>query len=217
MTKSDLNYNDIKDIDSHILKDLIQLKMFLEKDEEYYILNDNFLKSFITNQNSNSHNNNQIEFYISHNKIEISNQGKTFLSFKTEDNIINKSKIDDKTNYNGLNENKNSNLPQTKNQYNSEFLYHLIKYVFFKKELFEKNVISTENNFNQGYLLKKELIKLLDERYNFNLLFKELKENKIIEEIEYKNYDENYSKISSFLNEKKTHYINTIKLYQKKF
>ena len=37
---------------------------------------------------------------------------------------------------------------------------------------------------------------------------------KIIEEIEYKNYDENYSKISSYLNEKKTDYINNIKQYE---
>ena len=65
--------------------------------------------------------------------------------------------------------------------------------------------------FTQAYIVNKEIINKLKRNYNLNEVISYLNNNQQLNEINYQNFNENYSKISEFLNKNQTNYINKIK------
>lgn len=104
---------------------------------------------------------------------------------------------------------KNTNNSISKPMYQSEFLKHLIRFPFSKQELISP--FDFHNNLNKVYLIKKEVIGKLKEIYSLKKLFEILSINNLLVGISYQNCDSNYSKISKYLNENKSNYINGIK------
>ena len=123
-------------------------------------------------------------FYLSYQNIQIRPVNMNAISFKTNNNII--------------------------NEYSSEYLKHLIRFAYLKKELHRPSNLF-QNNFSQAYIINSEIIDKLKKIYNLKELIINLDKNKILNEITYQNFDDNYLKISNFLNKNQVNYINSIK------
>ena len=96
------------------------------------------------------------------------------------------------------------------NIYESQYLKHLIRFPFFKKELISNNNF-VDNNINIGYLLKSDIITKLKQFYSLKQIFDIFVEKNLFKGINYYNCDNNYSNISKYLNENQINYINIIK------
>ena len=92
--------------------------------------------------------------------------------------------------------------------YNSQLLKHLIRFPFFKNELVSKN---NPSQINQGYIIKKDIIKTLKEKHALKELYNILQENTILQGINYHNCDSNYQNIIQFLYKNNNGYLNGIK------
>jgi len=191
-------YDGILDIKNYIISDN-QIEEALKTDKSYTLLSENFVSQFMNNSNQYL-----ITFVLSYQKITIKLLGKSF-PFPANNNVIKKA-----NNNNGLQDQININNIEQKNSYNSEYLKHLIRYTFFKSEL--KSPISlTKQKIYKAYLVKNEILNELKKIYNLKGLVDTLKNNNILNGINYKICDSYYSKISKFLNEKTIQYISEIK------
>ena len=196
-TKS--NYDGILDIKNYIISEN-QIEEILKTGKSYAVLNDNFVNQFISNSNIYL-----ITFVLSYQNIQIKLlNGKTF-PFQANNNIINKNK-----NNNDLQNPININNTETKSVYNSEYLKHLIKYSFFKKEL-KSPTILTKKNLYKAYLVKNDILNKFKELYNLKGLLAALDNYIALNKIYYNNCDLHYSNISIFLNGNNIRYINEIK------
>ena len=92
--------------------------------------------------------------------------------------------------------------------YNSQLLKHLIRFPYFKNELVSKN---NPSQINQGYIIKKDIIKTLKEKYALKEIYNILQDNKILDGINYHNCDSNYQNIIQFLNDNNDGLLNGIK------
>ena len=124
-----------------------------------------------------------------------------------------------------FNKNGNSIINNKKNEINSFFANNEISDIRDlndnKKEYFSeiktlaqiplklKNY--SKIRFTQAYIVNKEIINKLKRNYNLNGVISYLNNNQQLNEINYQNFNENYSKISEFLNKNQTNYINKIK------
>jgi len=124
-----------------------------------------------------------------------------------------------------FNKNGNSIINKKKNEINSFFVNNEISDIRDlndnKKEYFSeiktlaqiplklKNY--SKIRFTQAYIVNKEIINKLKRNYNLNGVISYLNNNQQLNEINYQNFNENYSKISEFLNKNQTNYINKIK------
>ena len=79
-----------------------------------------------------------ITFYLSYQNIHIRPLKMPFISFKSNNNII-------------INKNISSN------EYNSEFLKHLIRFAYLKRELHRPSNLF-QRNFSQAYIINSEII-----------------------------------------------------------
>ena len=79
----------------------------------------------------------------------------------------------------------------------NEFIKQLIRFAFFKKELKYLNNLS-EKYVVKGYLVKKNLIIKLKKLYNFKSIIESLENHKLLEEINYQNFEKKYNNISQF-------------------
>ena len=70
---------------------------------------------------------------------------------------------------------------------------------------------SKKINFSQAYIVNKEIINKLKHIYNTNGVISYLNNNQQLNEINYQNFNDKYPKISEYLNQNKTNYINQIK------
>ena len=243
--------NDLKkinDVDKFILKDVSQLGDALKNNKSYVILNKEFLSSYVNNVNVNP-----IEFYLSYQSIKVVIKERIyFFTFKTNDNILNLSKINsDQIGLNSqyqhqINQNSSLNNKQTNQNgnpqnltskggqgnittpmatpapvpnpsqsgdkkgepYNSQLLKYLIRFPYFKNELVSKN---NSSQINQGYIIKKDIIKTLKEKYALKEIYNILQDNKILDGINYHNCDSNYQNIIQFLNDNNNGFLNGIK------
>ena len=114
-------------------------------------------------------------------------------SFETHANIsfsnISMEK-DTQVNTNNLSNNQDNN-------YHSSLFKHLIRFVYFKREFNLLNN-SFQNKLHEGYLINAKIINKLKQKYNINDIIPNL-DNNILEGITYKNVDNNFYKISEFL------------------
>ena len=92
--------------------------------------------------------------------------------------------------------------------YNSQLLKHLIRFPYFKNELVSKN---NPSQINQGYIIKKDIIKTLKEKYALKEIYNILQDNKILDGINYHNCDSNYQKVIQFLYKNINLFLNGIK------
>ena len=86
----------------------------------------------------------------------------------------------------------------------------LIKYVLLKKE-FNIPTKLFKNNFTEAYIINSKVIKKLKKEYDLDNLISNLDRNQILNGIKYLNYEQNYYKISSYINKYQINYINSIK------
>ena len=182
-----LNYNEINDIENYIVKDVNQLKLLEKQNRTFVLLNTNFLKQFPIKSNLTL-----TTFYISYQNIQILSQNVPIFSFKTNNNTI-------------INDGNNN---QEKSIYNSEFLKHLLRFAYLKGEIFSKSN-RFKNNLNQAYIINSALMNKLKELYNLKDIITYLNNYQILAGINYQNCDNNFPKISKFLNENQINYINT--------
>ena len=122
---------------------------------------------------------------------EFQNMSKNILVIKkvnNEKDLIKNNDIVQNINLSNINSNNDKN----------EFLKQLIRFAFFKKELKYLNNLS-EKYVVKGYLVKKNLIIKLKKLYNFKSIIESLENNKLLEEINYQNFEEKYNNISQFL------------------
>ena len=123
-----------------------------------------------------------------------------------------------------FNKNGNSIINKNKNEINSFFVNEISDIRDLndnKKEYFSEIKARTQIplklknyskiSFTQAYIINKEIINKLKQNYNLNGVISYLNNNQQLNEINYQNFNENYSKISEFLNENQTNYINSIK------
>ena len=189
LNNNNLNYDDIKDIGNYIIKDINQLKLEESLNKSYVLMNLNYLKTFPFKEIIAL-----TTFYLSYQNIQIRHQNVPIISFKTNNNVI----------INQINFN---------NEYSSEYLKHLIRFAYFKKELHRSSNLF-QNDFSQAYIIKTGIIDKLKKIYNLKDVIMNLDNNKILNGITYQNFDDNYSKISKFLNSNQINYINSIKIIE---
>ena len=183
LRNANLNYDEINDIEKNIIKYINQLKLPENKNKSYYLLDANFLKSFPIRLNISS-----IGFYLSYQNIQLYSQNTPIIVFKTNNNKI-------------------TNIS---NEYNSECLKHLIKYTYLKKEL-QIPTRLFKNNFSEACIINREVIYKLKKIYNLDNLISKLERNQILNGVTYLNFEQNYNRISEYLNKNEINYINSIK------
>ena len=83
MSNNNLNYDEIKDIQNYIIKDINQLKLKENSNKSYVLLNFNFLREFPFKENITV-----ITFYLSFQNIQIRSLNMPVISFKSNNNII---------------------------------------------------------------------------------------------------------------------------------
>ena len=98
-------------------------------------------------------------------------------------------------------------------KYTSQCLKHLIRYPFFKYEL-TKSTNSPQNNISLAYLINNQIINIFKQIYHLKQLFNILEDEKLLNGITFQNCNDNYAKISDFLNINKIEYINHIQKYE---
>ena len=199
--KNNLNYNEIKKVDSYIINNDNQIKEISLK--PYVLLNATFLRRFTTIKIYPK------TFIISYQNISLQKSDGQLISFKTNNNII--------TNNNETQKYLNLiNNPYNKKElYRSFILEHLIRFPFFKINLNYHIINSPKNNINSAYLIKKDIINKFIQIYDLKNLIGVLFNNNLFDErIIYNYFNINEARIHQFLNEKKIDYINQIKKYE---
>ena len=186
LVNNNLNYDELNDIEKYIIKDINQIKLSENINKSYFLLDVNFLKEFPIKLKITS-----IPFYLSYHIVQIYSQNIPIISFQTNNNKI-------------------KNIITNNNEYNSEFLKHLIKYAFLKKELNLPTKLF-QKNFSEGYIINSKAINKLKKAYDLDYLILNLDKNQILNGITLLNYDENYSKILSYINFFQINFINSIK------
>ena len=194
-TESQLNYDEIYNIQNFIITDENQILEIPKTNKSYALLDKKFLDNFINTLNIN-----QISFDIYNHIIKAKPFGKPEIIFPTNNNIINAN-----------NSSNNLNINQSHYVSNSEFLMHLLKFPFFKNDLTQKKF--SQINLAKSFLLKKAIIDKLKLNFSLKEVFNFLDNNKFLKGINYENFDLNYSKISNILNNYQATYINNIKKY----
>ena len=192
-SKNYLNYKDIDDLENYIIKDINTLKLPENNKKSFVLLNYEYLKNFNFNAIIIP-----ISFYLYYQNILIVNPYNKTVSFNTNDNII----INDINQFNQY-------------IYNSELIMHLIKFGFLKKELHSPNCF-LQNKLHEVYLINRSIIEKLLRIYDLKNLIINLDNHQILAGVTYQNFEENYPKISKYLNEYQTGYIQFIKNLESK-
>ena len=185
-----INNNGLDNISPYILQNINQIP----QGKSYMILDEKFLKSYINIQNSNLKSTN---FIISQNNINIEN---TLLNFQTNKNCLNNINLIPPSSTSSINKavqpqpqpQQNAPMNQLNNNINNEnaqFLKHLLKYEYFKKEYY-----MPAQNLKNAYIVDYHIIKTLMEIYNSKAIFEAHFKPKT--EINYQNFETYYNIIS---------------------
>ena len=185
-----LNNNGLDNISQYILQNINQIP----QGKSYMILDEKFLKSYINIQNSNLKSTN---FIISQNNINIEN---TLLNFQTNKNCLNNINLIPPSSTSSINKavqpqpqpQQNAPMNQLNNNINNEnaqFLKHLLKYEYFKKEYY-----MPAQNLKNAYIVDYHIIKTLMEIYNSKAIFEAHFKPKT--EINYQYFETYYNIIS---------------------
>ena len=110
--------------------------------------------------------------------------------------VINKKSIEkDHRNNNQISINNDLKKYQERNR---DFIKHLIKFIFFKKEIQSKTSLF-QKGLTKVYAVNRKIIQKLMEIFKINKIIENLNKNKILDQITYFNFDKSYFKILTFL------------------
>ena len=110
--------------------------------------------------------------------------------------VINKKSIEkDHRNNNQISINNDLKKYQQRNR---DFIKHLIKFIFFKKEIQSKTSLF-QKGLTKVYAVNRKIILKLLNIFNINEIIRNLNKNKILDQITYFNFDKSYFKILTFL------------------
>ena len=110
--------------------------------------------------------------------------------------VINKKSIEkDHRNNNQISINNDLKKYQERNR---DFIKHLIKFSFFKKEIQSKTSLF-QKGLTKVYAVNRKIILKLLNIFNINEIIRNLNKNKILDQITYFNFDKSYFKILTFL------------------
>ena len=210
-----LNYNKIKNIENYIIKDINQLQSEQSSSQSFALINQEFLYTFNNNDNIGI---TPFKFYLSYQKIQIKPLKGEIINFTSDNNIISKELY----HIEGIivkKPNKNKQKDKHYNIYDSNYLKHLIKTYFFKKEFFSE-YSAFQKQLTSAYIINKKVIHKLNEMFKLTYLYDDLlqyiESNSQLRDIKYQNYNDKYPIISQFLNESHNNYINEIKQIENK-
>ena len=200
--KYHLNYDEINNIENFIIKEEKEITLPENSKKSFVLLNRKFLKQFDI-KNSIS----PISLYLSHQTIEYRPKGKHRICFKTTNNIISIANTNNEVT--SLNQ-VNSQIIPANNINNLEYLKHLIRTFYFQNEFILPNSIFRKK-FSQAYLIKKELMIKLKEKFKFGEIKQLLDNNQNLNGIKYINLEQYFSKIFEFIKGNYIDYIKRIK------
>ena len=177
------------DVSPYILKDINQIKTL---DKSFILLDENFVNTHMNSSNNKIKPNN---FIISKSTIRVENPP---LYFNTERNLLNKIYLSNSAPNNGIiPQSPNNNLTQPNNYNNNEeisqLLKHLLKYEYFKKEIFLPS-----QNFNIAYAIDYLNMKKLINMYNSKEIITNL--NNQMNGLTYQNFNSYYQVILNNIN-----------------
>jgi hypothetical protein len=204
------NYEELKDIENYILKDINQLSnLIIYQNKSYIILDKQFLKEISKDKIINI---SPISLTLGNQNIQVvvlTNGQK--MNFRGRDNLITLNKLrKDKIAIPSWTTQQTPNANQPNEVYNSNILMNLIRFAFYKMKLNEL-IKSGQNQAFSAYLINKEVINKLKQIYKAKEIIRLLSDSKQLDGITYENANQNFSKISKFLNDNKPEYINSFK------
>ena len=133
------------------------------------------------------------------------------MNFRGTDNLITLNKLrNDEIAIPSETTQQTPNANQTNEVYNSNILMNLIRFAFYKMKLNEL-IKSGQNQASSAYLINKEVINKLKQIYKAKEITILLSDSKQLDGITYENANQNFPKISKFLNDNKPEYINSFK------
>ena len=133
------------------------------------------------------------------------------MNFRGTDNLITLNKLrNDEIAIPSETTQQTPNANQTNEVYNSNILMNLIRFAFYKMKLNEL-IKSGQNQASSAYLINKEVINKLKQIYKAKEIIGLLSDSKQLDGITYENANQNFPKISKFLNDNKPEYINSFK------
>ena len=106
----------------------------------------------------------------------------------------------------------NSIYTQNTNRYVSEYLKHLIKTIYFKKE-FLMPYNKFRNNITQEFIVKKDIIFDLKQKFKLNEIIPKIENHPKLNGITYHNFDSKFNLIIEAINDRDYNYFNSIKKY----
>ena len=181
-------YNEIKNIEKYILKNGSDINLPKNANKKFNILEPNFLNSFnFTTKND------RINFIILNKTIYIKILQRTIGPFNIDENIIiSPENMAPQTQMNTSNNNS------VANEKDFECIKHLIKILYFKRDL-QTESITFKNIPRDGYILNREIIEKLQKKYDKDNKFNAINQDPRLKGIFFENYDANHPVLSNFL------------------
>jgi len=181
-------YDELKNIENYILKNGNDISQPINVNKKFNILDPNFLKPFnFTTKND------RINFIILNKTIYIKSFNRSIGPFNiNENNIISPGSMAPQIPMNASNNN------YVVNEKDFECIKHLIKILYFKRDL-QSESITFKNIPRDGYILKREIIEKLQKKYDIDNKFKAINNDPNLKGIFYENYDTNHPVLSKFL------------------
>lgn len=150
-------------------------------------------------QNDNDNDKHKDTIVLDQNKLkEREINPKVDKSKDKESKEINKESIE--KNHQNNNQTSINNDPKKYQERNRDFINHLIKFIFFKKEI-QSKTSSFQKGLTKVYAVNRKIIQKLMEIFKINKIIENLNKNKILDQITYFNFDKNYIKILKFLHD----------------
>ena len=224
--KNIYNYDDVNDLESYLANDQKEAYDSIKKSKKSYsLLHKAFIKQFNIKKQINP-----IPLKLSNQIISIEPQGDTILYIKISNNIISGDNIvnDPKSqnqnllnsiNSNNLNHQSNINPIQinqadtlNNNIYTSEYLKHLIRTIYFKKEFLIPNN-QFQNNITEVYLIRKDIINDLKTKFKLNEIILKIEYEPKLKDITYQDFENKFPLILETINNSDKNYFNSLNQY----
>ena len=208
-TKKYFNYDEVYDVENYLAKNENEVYYSIKDlNKSYVILDKIFLNKFNIKKKFQP-----IPFHISYQNVALKPTSQTILNCKTNNNIISINNNIVSPPILNQQQNQMTTLNTSNNNlYTSEYLYHLIRTIYFKQEFILQNIQFLNKDITT-YLIKKDIIRDLKEKFKLNeLMFKIEKNSKLID-ISYRNFKGKFHLILEAINESDSNYFNSIKKY----
>ena len=207
--KNYLNYDELNDVEKYLAKNIKEVYNSIKfSKKSYVILNQTFLKQFEIKDKFYP-----LPFFLSYQNILIKPEGEPTLNCKANNNIISLDSniIEPQIQNQQQNKMNTLNTPNN-NMKTSEYLKHLIRTIYLKQEFLLPNG-QFRNQVFSAYLIKKEILKDLKEKFRLNELILKIEKNPKLNGISFRNFDNKFPSIIEAINESDNDYFNSIKQY----